>query len=94
MPMVSDAEAERLEILVEEASEVQKAAMKILRHGWLAEHPDHPNGFDNRADLTQELGDLDCAMKRLYRRGDVDSSAVMRASSEKEETIKPYLRFQ
>ncbi len=90
---LTDAERERLAILVEEAGEVIHIAMKILRHGYFSFHPDNPYE-DNRALLENELGHLDCAICRLVDEGDVDDEAIIDSSMEKEQTINKYLHYQ
>lgn len=53
----TDAERERLEMLVEECSEVIQVATKILRHGWENYHPDDANRVSNRSQLRREVTD-------------------------------------
>lgn len=51
------AQAERLEMLAEEASEVVQICMKILRHGYGSYHPDNPH-VDNKTLLHKEVYDF------------------------------------
>lgn len=71
---LSEAEAERLAILIEECSEVQKAAAKILRHGWVS------NGYNNRAELETEIGNIDAISARMVQGGDIAPSAIVISS--------------
>jgi NTP pyrophosphatase (non-canonical NTP hydrolase) len=62
---LTDAEAERLAMLIEECGEVIQAATKVLRHGYESFHPDELQGItmrhdaqNNRDRLTAEMCDL------------------------------------
>jgi len=92
---LTDAQAERLAILLEELGEAQQAIGKILRHGYESYNPhsDDDEG-QNRRDLVKELGDIRCAVRMMFRAGDVDEFLIERRSDEKEEKIKPYLHHQ
>lgn len=91
---LTPAEAERLALLAEEAAEVIQVVGKILRHGYESYHPADPCGPSNRQLLEKEMGDLDCAMCRLYRRGDVSAKTSALWSSRKEEAVKQYMHHQ
>lgn len=91
---LTDAERERLAILVEECAEVQQIAMKILRHGYESYHPKDGDRIPNRELLTKELGDLRCAYKLLGSAKDVDMEDVIHFTRKKEKAIKQYLHFQ
>lgn len=66
--LLTPAEAERLSLIAEEASEVIKAVNKILRHGYERGW----EGSNNRVDLEKELGDLIGVMKYAIALGDLD----------------------
>lgn len=52
--------------LVEEAAEVQKAATKILRFGFIAiDEVDRTKSYNNLGDLVQEMEDLNRAFDTL-----------------------------
>ena len=53
--MVTDAERERLVILMEECGEVIQAAAKIIRHGWESRYDD---GTPNVIRLRDEMDDV------------------------------------
>ena len=55
---LTDAEAERLAMLAEEAGEIVQIVGKILRHGYESYHPDDPNKKQNRWILQDEINDL------------------------------------
>ena len=61
---------ERLVILIEECSEVIKAATKTLRHGYESRNPAVPRARTNREDLAREIDDLRVAISLLEGRGD------------------------
>ncbi len=64
------AEAERLYLLIEEASEVIKAATKILRHGYDSYNPDG-TGSNNQQDLQRELNDFEAVHQMMVEESDV-----------------------
>lgn len=90
------AEAERLELLIEEASEVIKAATKILRHGYESYDPTQPAIMrrTNRADLMEELGDLQAVISRMAKAGEIHLPTVMDRRDYKLERGGKYLRHQ
>lgn len=60
-PSLTLAQAERLEMLIEECGEVIQAATKILRHGYDSTHPDNEDEsgtHNNRTDLEDEIKDV------------------------------------
>lgn len=89
---LSEAAAERLAILVEEAAEVQKAACKILRHGYEAQHPEGIT--TNRRLLEHELGDLVASIDLLGCEGDVDVRTVAAAAFAKPLSWMTYTHHQ
>lgn len=72
-PSLTPAQAERLEMLAEEANEVGQACMKILRHGYESHHPDHPHE-SNRQALCRELDEMNCIAGKMSLRGDLIGS--------------------
>ena len=68
---LSPAQAERLAHLIEELSEAQKAACKILRHGYDGSDPTKDDHCGNRVDLECELLDVLGAIQRMAEAGDV-----------------------
>ncbi len=84
---LSPAEAERLAMLAEEASEVVQGVCKILRHGYASYHPDNPQ-LDNRALLMNELADLNAV--QLLMEGSRD---VFRTGDEIERTMARKLTY-
>lgn len=89
---LSDAERERLALLLEECGEVQQIIGKILRHGYESTHPD--GGPTNRELLEKELGDIQCAEAMMTVAGDIRGIAVSSAFLEKQEKVGRYLHFQ
>lgn len=69
-PSLTPAEAERLEMLIEECSEVIKEASKVLRHGWDSYHPDDPRKTPNSFRLQRELTDVDAVRWGMALNGD------------------------
>ena len=91
---LTQAEFERLAILLEELGEAQQCIGKILRHGYESYNPVVNTGRTNRRDLEQELGDVVYAITLLSGNRDVSRAAIERRSDEKSEKIKPYLHHQ
>ena len=74
---LTDAEAERLAMLAEEASEIGQAVGKILRHGYRRSHPDNKDVWrNNRSDLAREIGDLLGIADQMMLLDDINSSDV------------------
>lgn len=65
---LTDAQAERLAMLAEEAGEVVQAVTKILRHGYMSSYD---NGETNQAALERELGDMAAVLRLMMLRGDI-----------------------
>ncbi len=57
-PSLSPEQAERLEMLIEEASEVIQASTKILRHGYASFDPVWPSDETNAVALEREIMDF------------------------------------
>lgn len=87
--LLSEAEQERLSILIEEASEVIQIACKILRHGYASKHPN--GGPTNRENLTMEMGHLRFAMGFLEHYYDVLQERVNREAEAKASSVQKYL---
>lgn len=91
---LSEAEQERLAILIEECAEVQQIACKILRHGYDSRNPKVQDSETNCEMLERELGDLQHAIVRMGASGDVSFATITDRSHSKPEHIKPYLHHQ
>ena len=61
---------ERLVRLIEECSEVIKAATKTLRHGYESRNPTLRDSKTNRQDLAREINDLRYAISLIEASGD------------------------
>jgi len=90
---LTEAEAERLALLIEECAEVQKAATKILRHGYDSDNRGQLKET-NRAALTREMGDLMHASERLMYAGDVRGEDAAAHADRKAEEIHSWLHHQ
>jgi len=92
MKLPDHAETERLHMLIEECSEVIKAATKILRHGWKSYNPDLPpeDRTTNREDLERELLDVKAVVWGMQQAGELDSEP---GYSMLEETWAKKLRY-
>lgn len=90
---LSEAEQERLAIVIEECGEVIQAACKVLRHGYASVNPTIPDSETNREGLEREIGDLQHAIARLEVY-DVSRSRIDKCLNSKPERIKPYLNHK
>jgi hypothetical protein len=86
-------EIERLEMLAEEASEVIKNVMKILRHGYESSHPDNPE-ITNRQLLEEEIGDFLGILEQMELKEDVQAVNVAYYKQEKWKKALPYTHHQ
>ena len=92
---LTDAQAERLAILLEELGEAQQAIGKILRHGYDSWDPTTVGTqTTNREDLARELGDVKFAVDRLIGNEDIDRYILATRVIQKAQKIKPYLHHQ
>jgi len=92
---LTEGEAERLAIIMEEMAEAQQVIGKILRHGYGSRHPDQPNGPTNRDMLMKELADVQVAIKMMScDNNDICPDTMFGMFTEKEEKIKKYLHHQ
>lgn len=74
---LSEAEAERLAMLIEEAGEVITAATKILRHGYERRHPLAGAHHSNREDLEREIGDFVGIYYHLIDQRDLNGDRII-----------------
>lgn len=87
-------QAERLALLLEELGEAQQAIGKILRHGYSSTNPIVPDSPDNRAQLTKELGDVQCAIKLLCSAGDLEKPLIKTAAKSKLKSVIRWMHHQ
>lgn len=94
--MVTEAERERLEILIEECSEVIKESCKILRHGWITtDRSVKPSvHYNNQVNLSKEVGHVIFIINNMMARKDLQESTITAETTRKEWTINPYLHHQ
>ncbi len=90
---LTEAEQERLAILIEECSEVIQIGCKILRHGYASDN-DGKLLEPNRKSLERELGDLGHAISRMETAADINPLAIIARAASKPEHIKSYLHHQ
>jgi len=91
---LTDAEIERLAVLLEEMGEAQQAIGKILRHGYESYNPVVNTGMTNRRELERELGDVRLAIQMLCEAGDVNDQGIEDRRYTKRDKIKLYLHYQ
>ena len=91
---LTDAQAERLALLLEELGEAQQAIGKILRHGYNCTHPN--GGPTNRDLLERELGDILAAIDLLCmpENYDLSNKLIQAAKSSKLQRVGKYLHHQ
>lgn len=90
---LTDAELERLTLVMEECAEVQQMIGKVIRHGWNSYSPFDPNKTTNRQLLERELGDLVCVSEFLGENLDVSTEEVIKASEDKRKRLRRYLHY-
>lgn len=90
---LSPEELERLAILIEECSEVQQIACKILRHGYNSYNPNDRLKITNTKLLETELGHLLFAIEWLQNAKDVDATKIRYSAIDKAKNIQRYLHF-
>jgi hypothetical protein len=74
---LSNAQAELLDMLAEEAAEIGVAIGKIKRHGYDSYHPNRVfKSATNRTDLEKEIGDLIGIMRRIVSNGDLNGDLI------------------
>lgn len=73
---LTEAEQERLVLLMEECSEVIQACSKILRHGYESMNYLLPGAATNRADLEREIGDMLSCVRRLELKNDIEVDTI------------------
>jgi NTP pyrophosphatase (non-canonical NTP hydrolase) len=86
------AQVERLDILIEECSEVIKAITSIKRFGFESYNPTLLVSDSNRDDLARELGDLTNAIAMLTEAGDVDPMMVINRAEKKAAEIGKWMQ--
>lgn len=91
---LSEAEQERLSILIEECGEVIQAACKILRHGYASNHPADPWHGTNRRSLEKEIGHIIHAVSRMENSNDLSASVIAESAQVKAANITPCLHHQ
>jgi NTP pyrophosphatase (non-canonical NTP hydrolase) len=91
---LSDAQAERLAILLEEMGEAQQAIGKILRHGLHSWNPTVVGTGTNQDDLARELGDVKFAIQLLTDAGDVSNTDINAQMWKKTDKVQRYLHHQ
>jgi len=89
---LSDAEAERLALFIEECGEAIQAACKVLRHGYQSFDPtvSRKHRITNRGALAKEMGDVRAAMIMLCQH-DIHKPVVHKYAEEKLESVKKWL---
>lgn len=80
-------QAELLDLLAEECSEVIQIIMKIKRHGYDSRHP-HDPVITNRDNLMKELGDVSAAVEFLKDSNELFND-YMSEAAERAKVVKP-----
>lgn len=93
-PSLTPAEAERLEMLAEEASEIAQECMKILRHGYGSYHPRDPDRVVNRMRLMSEIGDFIGVRRLMYEAGDLSAPTISYYADKKVEKCRQWTYHQ
>jgi NTP pyrophosphatase (non-canonical NTP hydrolase) len=91
-PGLTADQIERLDLLIEECSEVIKAASKIKRFGyWSTHNGSHPA---NIFELQDEIGDVQAILSLMRAGGEIDPDYVELKRQNKLDRMVPFVRFQ
>jgi len=90
---LSDAELERLSILMEEMAESQQMISKVIRFRYLSHHPKDINKITNKERLEEELGHVLNIINMICNSNDLDYETILKYKKIKENTIKSYLAY-
>jgi phosphoribosyl-ATP pyrophosphohydrolase len=93
---VTPAERERIQKIIEEASEVIKVCCKILAHGFEVEACAATGfiAYDNRSDLEMESADFFSSIKLSVDSGDLNYAKICEHMNNKSEIITKYMKHQ
>ena len=91
---LTEAQTERLAILMEECGEVIQICGKILRHGYESYNPYDNTKTPNRKLLEKEIGDIVWITEFMTTNNDINATNVIYAENQKDINIKQYLHHQ
>ena len=91
---LTEAQEERLTLLIEECSEVIKCATKIQRFGYDSINPYSPHEGTNLHQLQLEMGDIVAVQRLMAINGDYFPQAVESRANEKYLKLQKYLTHQ
>ncbi len=91
---LTNEEAERLALLLEECGEVIQICGKILRHGYESFNPFDESRTTNRALLEKELGDVRAAIDIMVGSCDLSHENIEEGCRRKLIAVKKYLHHQ
>jgi hypothetical protein len=91
MSSLTEAQKERLVKLIEECSEIQKVACKILLWGYDSVNPYAPQDGTNLNQLQLEMGDYDAIFALMANNGDIDVEAVNERHHKKYQILPQFL---
>ena len=90
---LTEAQQERLAILIEECAEVAQAGCKILRHGYESNNKGTlPE--TNREALERELSDLFYTLYRMSEAGEINIDSIRAKALQGKKDIEKYLHHQ
>lgn len=91
---LTEAQIERLALLVEECGEVIQIACKVLRHGYFSDDPTREDSNCNLDLLEKELGDVYCAIALMMHAGDINPQHVANHQDHKAKRVVRWLHHQ
>jgi hypothetical protein len=91
---LTEAQAERLALLLEECGEAQQAIGKILRHGYENYSPFDDKHTPNRIALMRELGHIYAAVYLMFTNGDVDVLRIRESRDGKLKSVGRWLHHK
>lgn len=89
---LSNAQQERLILLVEEMGEATQIVGKTLLHGYDSSHPDSPD-INNKMHLEKEIGDIEIIIEMLVGNGDIGRIQINAYKAQKRLRKTNYLHY-
>lgn len=86
--MLTNAQTERLDLLIEEAAEIIHAASKIKRFGFEGSNPFNRDAHSNRSHLEIEIGGLCAVLDLLTEAGEIEEDHCSSAQAIKAQEFK------
>lgn len=94
MTQLTSAQEERMDLLIEEASEIIKEVCKIKRFGFDSSAYPFDGNQTNKKNLETEIGGFAAVLQLAFNAGDLDPNASEAAMEKKQESGWKYTKYQ